>query len=173
MNEYQHLMRGWTGREMKSVSGHGFRRTLRDFPIFERMLPGNNFIDASRIADEILSEKCKLNGVYSETDHRYEILRKETVPPYDRTKFKDKWKKLRPDLPSHTLVAHLSVDTYSHLHPWEPRGISVREAARLQSFPDDFYFPCKMSDAFKQIGNAVPPLLSYAIAKHLKKIFEK
>jgi DNA (cytosine-5)-methyltransferase 1 len=63
----------------------------------------------------------------------------------------------------------LGTDTYSHIHPEEPRGISVREAARLQSFPDNFVFPCSMGDAFKQIGNAVPPLLAEAIAKSLKQ----
>ena len=75
--------------------------------------------------------------------------------------------------PSHTLVAHLSVDTYSHIHPFEPRGISVREAARLQSFPDGFLFQCSMGDAFKQIGNAVPPLLAKGIAEQIKSSFEK
>ena len=69
------------------------------------------------------------------------------------------------------MVAHLSVDTYSHIHPYEPRGISVREAARLQSFPDGFMFQCNMGDAFKQIGNAVPPLLAKGIAVQLYKAF--
>lgn len=64
-------------------------------------------------------------------------------------------------------------DTYSHIHPWEPRGISVREAARLQSFPDDFVFNCSMSNAFRQIGNAVPPLLSLAVAKTIYDSFKE
>jgi DNA (cytosine-5)-methyltransferase 1 len=93
------------------------------------------------------------------------------VPPYDRDNFKSKWQKLREDSPSHTIVAHLSVDTYSHIHPIEPRGISVREAARLQSFPDGFLFQCSMGDAFKQIGNAVPPLLAKNIATEIKRVF--
>ena len=76
------------------------------------------------------------------------------------------------DKPSHTLVAHLSVDTYSHIHPLEPRGISVREAARLQSFPDEFLFQCSMGDAYKQIGNAVPPLMAEAVARELYNNFE-
>ena len=62
-------------------------------------------------------------------------------------------------------VAHLCKDTYGYIHPWEPRGITVREAARLQSFPDDFLFNCTIGDAYKQIGNAVPPLLAYGVAK--------
>ena len=93
------------------------------------------------------------------------------VPIYDRENFAEKWKRLDENKPSHTVVAHLSVDTYSHIHPWEPRGISVREAARLQSFPDDFTFDCSMGDAFKQIGNAVPPLLALGVATSVYESF--
>ena len=94
------------------------------------------------------------------------------VPIYDRENFAEKWRKLDENRPSHTVVAHLSVDTYSHIHPWEPRGISVRDAARLQSFPDDFSFNCSMGDAFKQIGNAVPPLLAYGVASAVYESFK-
>jgi DNA (cytosine-5)-methyltransferase 1 len=97
----------------------------------------------------------------------YQATRRKIVPPYDATKFVDKWCRLNPNKPSRTIVAHLSVDTYSHIHPWEPRGLSVREAARLQSFPDDFQFWGSIQDAFKQIGNAVPPLLATQIAQTL------
>ena len=85
--------------------------------------------------------------------------------------FTNRWRRLEENKPSHTLTAHLSKDTYSHIHPWEPRGISVREAARLQSFPDDFFFNCSMGDAFKLIGNAVPPLLAYSVAVSVKNAF--
>ncbi|MDN4066666.1 DNA cytosine methyltransferase [Paenibacillus vini] len=172
-NDFQKLMRGWTGSSLNQVSGHGYRRTVRDFPIFERMKPEDNFLAASSIAETLLDQACGAEGI-TEINHpeRYQLLRRKIVPPYSRGKFHDKWKRLNPDRPSHTLVAHLSVDTYSHIHPWEPRGISVREAARLQSFPDDFLFQCNMGDAFRQIGNAVPPLLSYALARHLLEIFD-
>lgn len=149
------------------VTGHSFRKTLRDFPIFSKMKQGHNYLDAQRIALKMLDEVIGQLDVEEGSD-KYEEIRKGIVPPYSTDKFFSKWKKLREDLPSHTLVAHLSVDSYSHIHPWEPRGISVREAARLQSFPDDFLFNCSMGDAFKQIGNAVPPMLSQAIARTLK-----
>jgi len=170
-NAYQRLMRNWTGTGSNGVTGHGFRRTARDFPIFSRMKPDDNYINASEIAEELLKQQCDELGI-TEADHpeRYQALRKKIVPPYNRDKFHDKWKRLNPDKPSHTLVAHLSVDTYSHIHPWEPRGISVREAARLQSFPDEYLFQCSMGDAFRQIGNAVPPLLAYAIADQLSAL---
>ena len=94
------------------------------------------------------------------------------IPKYSDEKFVNKWKKLREDWPSHTVTAHLGKDTYSHIHPWEPRGISVREAARLQSFPDNFDFASNMGESYKMIGNAVPPLLSYNIAMKIKEILE-
>ena len=70
------------------------------------------------------------------------------------------------DQPARTLMAHLGKDSYSHIHydSDQARTISVREAARLQSFPDGFVFCGTMNPAFRQIGNAVPPLLAKALA---------
>lgn len=165
-NSYQKMMREKNHSNM--VTGNCFRKTMRDFRIFHLMNPGDNYLHASEIADELFAKYCLSNDI-KETEENYNKIKKQFVPPYSRTKFKDKWKRLHPELPSHTLVAHLSTDTYSHIHPWEPRGISVREAARLQSFPDDFVFKCTMSDAFKQIGNAVPPLLAKSISDQIVK----
>ena len=82
--------------------------------------------------------------------------------------FKDKYKKLVWDEPSWTVTAHLGKDCYTHIHPEQPRTISVREAARLQSFPDCFHFWGNMGERFKQIGNAVPPLMAWGIAEYVK-----
>ena len=68
-----------------------------------------------------------------------------------------------------TVIAHIGMDGYEYIHPTECRTISVREAARLQSFTDDFVFVGNMREQYVQIGNAVPPLLSYAIAKNIRK----
>ena len=75
------------------------------------------------------------------------------------------------DMPARTIIAHLGKDGNQFIHPdaEQGRSISVREAARLQSFPDDFRFAGSMSAQFKQIGNAVPPLFAYVIAKSIKK----
>lgn len=171
-NEYQKQMRNWYGKENFGVSANAFRKNTRDFPIFFRMKQGDNYIAAYQIAAELFLGEAKVFG-YEKDSEEYIKLYKKMVPQYDREKFENKWKKLDEKKPSHTLVAHLAKDTYSHIHPWEPRGITVREAARIQSFPDDFFFDCSMGDAYKQIGNAVPPLLALGVAKAVCDTFEE
>src|ERR1700716_4155020 len=91
------------------------------------------------------------------------------VPPYDPSKFPNRWWKLQANGPVRTLTAHIGKDTYTHIHydSDQARVITVREAARLQSFPDGFVFAGTMNPAFRQIGNAVPPLLASAVARCL------
>jgi DNA (cytosine-5)-methyltransferase 1 len=85
--------------------------------------------------------------------------------PYQVESFPDKFRRIRASRPAPTIPAHLSRDANSFVHPYVPRGITCREAARLQSFPDDYIFLGGFAASFKQTGNAVPPVLSRAVAK--------
>lgn len=94
------------------------------------------------------------------------------------TSFVDRFKVVADNLnSSQTVVAHIAKDGHYYIHPDinQNRSISVREAARLQSFPDTFYFEgakegANRTASFKQIGNAVPPLMAKTIAEELKKL---
>ncbi len=86
--------------------------------------------------------------------------------------FLDRFKCLNENEQSHTLVAHISKDGHYYIHPdlKQNRSITVREAARIQTFPDDYHFENSRTSAFKQIGNAVPVYLSNKIAKTINNI---
>jgi DNA (cytosine-5)-methyltransferase 1 len=82
--------------------------------------------------------------------------------------FTDKYKRLAWDQVSRTITAHIAKDGYWYIHPDQPRTLSIREAARVQTFPDDFRFAGQPSHRFRQIGNAVPPLLAEAIGRQIR-----
>lgn len=83
--------------------------------------------------------------------------------------FEDKYKRLPWEMPAWTLTAHMQKDCLAYIHPKQTRSISVREAARLQSFPDHFVFDAPMTRMFELVGNSVPPLLAEAISRPIVK----
>jgi len=86
----------------------------------------------------------------------------------------DWFERLSATKPCKTVVAHIGKDTYGYFHPFENRAITIREAARVQSFPDFFQFgTAGVVDAYSIIGNAVPPLLANHFAKSLVQIHNK
>lgn len=89
---------------------------------------------------------------------------------YRSDTFVDKYKRLAWDDLSRTITAHIAKDGYWYIHPEENRTLTVREAARIQTFPDHFRFSGTRSDAFRQIGNAVPPLLARSVATCLNPL---
>ena len=93
------------------------------------------------------------------------------IMPYSRRNgiFKDKYFKLYADRPCRTITAHLKMDCLSHIHPYQIRSITPREAARVQSFPDDYLFLGAYLKTYMQIGNAVPVLMAKQIANIIKK----
>lgn len=174
VSDYAQLMRCWPGFEApEALFDHVIRYLPRDFDLFARMNAGDQYPEAYQHAMDMLDERIadlrkKGSGV-RKGSAEYERLKRAIVPPYDVNKFPNKWRKMWRDQPARTLMAHLGKDSYSHIHydSRQARTISVREAARLQSFPDGFVFCGTMNPAFRQIGNAVPPLMAKALADQI------
>lgn len=166
ISNYAAAMRQWKGFEGdEGVFDHVIRYLPRDHAVFREMRQGAEYPEAHATAALIANREAKKLG-YAPGTVLWQKLHNSIVPPYDITKFPNRWWKLRSDYPVRTLMAHIGKDTYSHIHydNVQARTISVREAARLQSFPDGFVFTGAMNAAFRQVGNAVPPIMAHAIA---------
>lgn len=104
-------------------------------------------------------------------DDRY-----DAVPQHQRRYrsdiFDDKYHRMVWDKPSWTVTAHLAKDGYKYIHPRQARTISVREAARIQSFPDRYRFAGSRTHRFAHVGNAVPPLLARAVGATVRNLFD-
>lgn len=131
-----------------------------DLKIYKRMIPGAYLTDPRN--------KNALKYVTYGVEEDIKGTKKFT------SSFADKYFKLDPDLPSKTITAHLSMDNNGFIHYGEtPRGISIREAARLQSFPDWFEIKGPLTKQYKQIGNAVPPLMARMFGDIFKTFLEQ
>ena len=179
VSEYARSMKNWAGFEAEDgIYDHVIRYLPRDYPLFARMKEGDQYPEAHKLALKIFDEKLatlrKKGNCIKLGSVEHDELKGSIVPPYDANKFPNKWRKISRDQPVRTVMAHLSKDGYSHIHydNAQARTISVREAARLQSFPDGFVFVGAMNNAFRQIGNAVPPLMAKAIATEIMKTIQ-
>lgn len=131
-------------RIVEVVSNHKARyNNDRDIEIFNRMYPGDRS-DDPKIAD--IMPYARRNGI-----------------------FKDKYFKLENDKVCKTITAHMKFDCNMYIHPTQARGLTPREAARVQSYPDDYFFRGAYTKTYMQIGNSVPPLLGRAIAQVIKR----
>ena len=102
---------------------------------------------------------------------KYNDIPKKLQTHKNTEAFLDRYKVIDPTGHSHTVVAHIAKDGHYYIYPdlKQVRSISVREAARIQSFPDDYFFEGGRTAAFKQIGNAVPVNMAYAIGAQIVK----
>lgn len=132
------------GRVVPVVCNHKARyNNDRDIEIFGRLCQGDRS-DDPKIAD---------------------------IMPYSSRNdiFKDKYFKLEGDKICKTITAHMKFDCNMYIHPTQARGLTPREAARVQSYPDDYFFRGPYTKTYMQIGNSVPPKLGRAIASVIKK----
>ncbi|NTW39230.1 MAG: DNA cytosine methyltransferase [Cellulomonadaceae bacterium] len=153
------LLNGTTGARETRYSGspqHALAKELRGEQtsiIYDHMT--RPVRDDDREAFELMTSST----LYSDLPDRLKRYRSDT--------FNDKYKRLDWDDLSRTITAHIAKDGYWYIHPSEHRTLTVREAARIQTFPDHFRFSGTRSDAFRQIGNAVPPLLGRVVAESI------
>lgn len=154
------------------------RQALTDTHVADQRFPITQHAARPHIEQDLKIYK-RVVQLWNKTKTR---LSYENLPSALRThnnvsSFLDRFKVVAADLPcSHTVVAHIARDGHYYIHPdvRQNRSLSVREAARLQTFPDNYYFEGTKerqfrTAAFRQIGNAVPVLLAYRIAETLKE----
>ena len=130
--------------------------------------------ESDTIRDHVTRSHCpddlEAFGYMGEGD-RYSAVPKR-LRRYRDDIFKDKYHRMIWDKPAWTITAHLAKDGYKYIHPEQNRTLSVREAARLQSFPDGFRFAGSRTSRFRQIGNAVPPKLAQAVARSVRSLVQ-
>jgi DNA (cytosine-5)-methyltransferase 1 len=131
--------------------------------------------DANRVYDHVTRPVREDDArAFAQMDHttRYSELDPD-LKRYRDDIFDDKYKRLDPNDLSRTITAHIAKDGYWYIHPFQDRTLSVREAARLQTFPDHFRFCGPPSAAFRQIGNAVPVLLGERIGEAIFEALDR
>ncbi|QOD62171.1 DNA cytosine methyltransferase [Polaribacter haliotis] len=136
-----------------------------------------NSINNKRKIDFVFNHKARFTNdvnleIYKRLDQGNDGTNSKIadIMPYKHRNhvFKDKYYKLVANKPSRTITAHLKMDCHSHIHPFQTRSITPREAARIQSFPDDYVFLGAYLKTYMQIGNAVPPMMARGVARIIK-----
>jgi DNA (cytosine-5)-methyltransferase 1 len=144
------------------------RRYLRKFDLLSHSRIVYNH--SVRYHNERDLELYRLLRPGEDSVHAIERHGRRDLMRYRNDVFDDKYYRLRPDWPCKTIVSHLAKDGNGYIHPHQPRSITIREAARVQSFPDDYVFCGSPSEQWIQVGNAVPPVLAQAIAMTFRQI---
>nr|WP_092075120.1 DNA cytosine methyltransferase [Dendrosporobacter quercicolus]NSL49633.1 DNA cytosine methyltransferase [Dendrosporobacter quercicolus DSM 1736]SDN33898.1 DNA (cytosine-5)-methyltransferase 1 [Dendrosporobacter quercicolus] len=163
----------WNALNRSLFSGNKSRKSFLRFVMSkseEPVLTGH--IARGQQQSDIILFRFMEEGTSSKIFGTHDILRNRrlgSLIKYKMDSFEDKYKKLPWDKPCSTIFAHLTKDGNRFIHPdgRQGRTITVREAARIQSFPDDYVFEAIGNRRYTYIGNAVPPLLAMAIAGSL------
>ena len=162
-----------------------------DSEVSGKKIDVNSFADNENEYLALINQGRKIPYVFNHkarycSDVNYEIYKRldqgddatdekvKDIMPYAHRNhcFKDKYYKLYADRPCRTITAHLKMDCHSHIHPFQVRALTPREAARVQSFPDDYLFWGAYLKTYMQIGNAVPVMMARGIARVVKQYLE-
>lgn len=161
-SEYLKTINSYNGKikTAKFLYNHKSRfHNERDLFIYENLVPGKYLNDP--VNEKALSKVTY--GIVTDENGNKKVKG-----------FGDKYFKLDPKNVSKTIIAHLETDGNSYVHPGKyPRSITPREAARIQSFPDWYFFTGNTRNQLKQIGNAVPPVLGSVFADKFKIVLDK
>ena len=153
------LVEANTRAEVQEYAGHPEtelgRRMRRDLPNGEAAKVRDHITRAVREDDAAIYRLMEQGASYLDVP--------EDLRRYRSDIFNDKYHRLSCDELSRTITAHIAKDGYWYIHPRQDRTLSIREAARIQTFPDRFRFAGHPSSRYRQIGNAVPPMLASAI----------
>lgn len=150
--------------------------TERDFEYPKT--PFYRFINGNKVITKLYNHKNRYNNerdieIFRRLPQGANSLHKSIadIMPYKRRNdiFKDKYFKLDETQICKTITSHMKFDCNMYIHPWEARGLSPREAARIQTFPDDYIFTGAQNQWYAQIGNAVPVKLAKAIGDGIMK----
>ena len=150
--------------------------TKRDFVYIDNEF--YRFINGDRTITTLYNHKNRYNNprdieIYRRLPQGANSLHESIadIMPYKSRNdiFKDKYFKLSEEQICKTITAHMRFDCNMYIHPWEARGLSPREAARIQTFPDDYVFTGAQNSWYAQIGNAVPVKLAQAIGMGIMK----
>ena len=137
-----------------------------------------HFINGNRVITKLYNHKNRYNNprdieIYRRLPQGANSLHESIVDimPYKRRNgiFKDKYFKLDENQICKTITSHMKFDCNMYIHPWEARGLSPREAARIQTFPDDYVMTGSQNMWYAQVGNAVPVKLAKAIGDGIMK----
>lgn len=137
-----------------------------------------NFINNSKLVEYVLNHKNRYNNerdieIFTKLPQGANSLHPsiKNIMPYTSRNhmFKDKYFKLDETKPCKTITSHMKFDCNMYIHPNQPRGLSPREAARIQTFPDDYFIRGSQNNWYAQVGNAVPVKLAEIIGKHIIK----
>jgi DNA (cytosine-5)-methyltransferase 1 len=156
---------------VKNFNKHEKKSHLPFFSVIKNHYPRYHNRRDIEIFKELAMDLVNGSSKYKTVDDLKKLYTKKT----GKISNIHKYYVLRWNEPSNAIVAHLYKDGLRHIHPdyKQARSITVREAARLQSFDDDFEFLGSMGDQFQMVGNAVPPLFSTVLAKSLMILIQK